>query len=148
MPPYAIGPHAPNLIGKPARNGRDVRFVVDAQPSLATEVGWNAVTEDELRQRFDLTLQATGTWSADTADFIRAAAEAEAGVRDEEAIEAAQRTLTAIKEEQRALEEACRSSSYKSDDLEHGLATAMTELYHLDREITDALTRMRGNEDS
>lgn len=100
------------------------------------------MTEDELRQRFDLTLQAIGTWSADTADFIRAAAAAEAGDPDEEAIEAAERTLQSIEEEQRSLEEACRSSSFTSDELENGIATAMTELYNLEREISGAIVRM------
>lgn len=103
------------------------------------------MTDEELRQRFDLALQSIRTWSAHTADFIRAASKVDvAGEPDEEVLHAAEHTLQAVKEEQRSLEEACRSSSFKNDDLETGMATAMTELYNLEREIAAAVTRMRG----
>lgn len=102
------------------------------------------MTEDELRRRFDLTLQSIGSWSADTADFIRAASKADvAGDPDDEALQSAEQTLEAIREEQRSLEEACRSSSFKSDDIEHGMATAMTELYNLEREIAAAILKLK-----
>ncbi|KKB12378.1 hypothetical protein VE25_07450 [Devosia geojensis] len=102
------------------------------------------MTEDELRQRFDLTLQSIGSWSADTADFIRAASKADvAGDPDEEALQSAEQTLEAIREEQRSLEEACRSSSFKSDDIENGMATAMAELYNLEREIAAAILKLK-----
>jgi len=102
------------------------------------------VTEDELRQRFELTLHSIGAWSADTADFIRAASRADmVGDPDEEALEAAEQTLEAIREEQRSLEEACRSSAYMTDSLEQGMATAMTELYNLEREIAAAILKLK-----
>ena len=102
------------------------------------------MTEEELRQRFELTLQSIGTWSADTADFIRAASKADlVGDPDEEALEAAEQTLEAVREEQRSLEEACRSSSFKGEEIEAGMATAMTELYNLEREIAAAILKLR-----
>lgn len=104
------------------------------------------MTEDELRQRFDLTRQAIGTWSAVVVDIARAAAASAWASPDAQAIEAAERTRAAIKEEQRSLEEACRSSAFMSDELETGFAKAMTELYTLDREISAALSRMRRGE--
>ena len=102
-----------------------------------------AVSEDELRMRFDLVRQSIAEWSADTVRFVAAASRArQTDQADRETAAAASRTLSSVREEVSALSEASRAAAIGDPDLLRGIETALAELGSLDRNITEALEQM------
>jgi nitric oxide reductase activation protein len=102
------------------------------------------LTEEELMVRFELASQSIATWTAATAEFVRAAAEKrETGNSALQAIFEAQRMLSAVREEATALSDASLALRGKSDEFKRGIATALEELNSLDNNLSDAIAQMQ-----